>query len=91
MLLDLIKRNKDSNLFVAVMKSLSIICFNLTEKEEVKYFLSNECLSEIIEFKLDKTGLNESVEVYIQFLKSLALKFTEHKCVNLFYNAVIMI
>lgn len=61
LLLELIKRNKDPHLFVVVMKSLSIISFNLKERGEVEFFLSSNALSELLEFKVDRSGATETV------------------------------
>lgn len=71
------------------MKSLSIILFNLGNREEVEYFLSHASLADLLEVKVDRSGTNEAVEVYIQFLKSVALKVGEHKLVGLFFNSVV--
>ena len=87
-LLDLIKKRNDPDLFTAIMKSLSVISFNLKETKEVAFFFSRPALNDLIEIQFPENSTSDTVEVYIQFLKSLALRLKENNIWMLFFNQV---
>lgn len=86
MLQQIIARYKRSEYYVLVIECLGLLSYNLRLDREIVFFLSRPELNQIID-NGDLTD-NESVDVFVQCLKSFAMRLQGSSYWKIFYNSV---
>lgn len=85
-MLTLIKSSTSIQLKITALQSLNIYLYNLKTKTHLFYLLSNKNLVEIITMDHPFSHC-EFTDFYVNFLKSIASKISEHPT-DLFYNNI---
>lgn len=84
--LAVVTRLKTSEAYVTVIECLSMLSYNLKLDREIVFFLSQTELHQIIDIM--NISDPEAVDVYVQFLKSIVMRFKSSSYWKIFYNSV---